>query len=323
MSRAVIIDTYPSGNREKAILKDCIASYKNSGWATVVVTHFPVDMREIDADYIIYDKNNEFLPAHYTPFYWLQNAGFRVEIYNAGHTLPICRNLSHALNLCRSVGITEFIFTEADVILTEADRQKLFSLMDTMREEGKEMLFFRPEEYRDCGGSYVYETLLFGGNTDYFLNTFRPPLNLEEWLAIPMGYTLELSFYERFSHDETKFLLIHDHSSNYFTESEVNLLRYGLFNCELVHNEKDSEKPILFIMNSLISGKPMSVEITHGKNINHVILHKNQYWINSYERSNDTIRVLVKDGEEHFLEKSFYLNTDPEVLKKKGNIKYE
>ena len=323
MSRAVIIDTYPSGNREKAILKDCVASYKDSGWATIVVTHYPVDMREIDADYLIYDKNNEFLPAHYTPFYWLQNAGFRVEIYNAGHTLPICRNLSHALNLCHSVGIKEFIFTEADVILTEADRQKLFTLMDRMKDEGKEMLFFRPEEYRDCGGSYVYETLLFGGNTDYFLNTFRPPLNLEEWLAIPMGYTLELSFYERFSHDEEKFLLVHDHSSNYFTESKVNLLRYGLFNCELVHNEKDSEKPILFIMNSLISGKPMSVDIIHGENVHRVILHKNQYWINSYDRTNDTIRVLVKDEEEHFLEKSFYLNTDPEQLKKKGTIKYE
>jgi len=33
--------------------------------------------------------------------------------------------------------------------------------------------------------------------------------------------------------------------------------------------------------------------------------------------------VLVKDGEEHFLEKSFYLNIDPEQLKKKGTIKYE
>ena len=320
--RIVIIDTYPSGRREINILKDCVDAYRKSECAIMVVTHHPINISEINADFVIYDKNNDFLPANYTPFFWLSTGNFRVEVYNAGHTLPICRNISNALHLCQSLGYREFIFTEADVILSESDRCKLFELMDTMNASDKKMLFFRPEDYRDCGGSYVYETLFFGGITDYFLNTFRPPLNIEQWLSIPMGYTLELSFYERFSHDEDKFLIINDHSSNYFKNSSVNLLRYGLFNCELLLNDNDNQRPVLFIMNSLISGKPMSVKIEHNNSVAEVVLHKNQYWINSYENTAGFVNVVVIDDGEVFLEKHFRLDSNPEELKKKGTIKY-
>jgi hypothetical protein len=276
-------------------------------------------------DYLIFDGNNEFLPAHYTPFFWLDTDIFKIEIFNAGHTLPICRSINNALNLGKSLGYESFVFTEADVILNEQDGQRLWELLTQIKQQDKKMLFFKPEGYRDCGGSYVYETLLFGGNINYFLSTFKPPLNLEEWLAIPMGYTLELSFYERFSHDEEKFLIINDHSSNYFNSSEVNLLRYGLFNCELLYNERVGNC-MLFIMNSLISGKKMTVEITKGGSTETIILHKNQYWLNSYDRSNDTITIAVKDEEipeELFLHKTFDLSEDPEKLNKKGIIKYK
>jgi hypothetical protein len=292
----------------------------------MLVSHCPVEnIEELNIDFHIYDRNNEFLPAHYTPFFWLNTAGFRVEIYNAGHTLPICRNMRNALTLARGLGYETFLFTEADVILGGGDFNRLNGLLDTMEQEHKKMLFFRPEQYRDCGGSYVYETLLFGGSVSFFLETFKPPINLEQWLAIPMGYTLELSFYEQFSREEDKFLLVNDHSSNYLTESQVNVLRYGLFNCEIVYNERNPESATLFIMNSLVSGKPMHVSVLINSLMENLILHQNQFWVRETPFDESSIYVFVYEDENHeklFLEKTFQLTGDPITFKNKGLIKY-
>lgn len=303
MKRAVIIDTYPSSDKEISILKKCVDTYKDK-LDIVIVTHLPVTIE--GADYVIYDKNNTFLPPHLTPYFWLRNESFDVEIYNAGHTLPICRNMSNGIHLCQSLGYDEFIFTEADVILTDNDQKKLFALMD----EHKKMLFFKPEHFRDCD-SYVYETLLFGGNTNYFLEKFKPPTNLEQWVQIPMGHTLELSFYERFSSDEEEFSIINQHSSEYFAESEVNLLRYGLLNCVLLKNT-ESPIPVLFIMNSLVSG-----ERVFGK-INNMdfIFHKSQFWMNQLK--DDTIVELFDEKGNMLLKKYFTKETNTQ-----GIIRYK
>ena len=233
--------------------------------------------------------------------------------------------MRNALTLAKGLGYETFLFSEADVILGGNDFQKLNGLIDTMEQEGKKMLFFRPEEYRDCGGSYVYETLLFGGNVSFFLETFKPPINLEQWLAIPMGYTLELSFYEQFSREENKYLLINDHSSNYLTESQVNVHRYGLFNCEIVYNEQTPETATLFVMNSLVSGKPMHVSVVINDSIQNFILHQNQFWTRETQFGGKNIYVFVYQDEDHkilFLEKEFELTSDPISFKKKGLIKY-
>lgn len=326
MKPIIIIGTYPSGQKEIEVLNKCIDSYRLLGYDIMIVSHLPLDVETASkVEYVIYDSNNTFLPSKMTPFFWLKNGSVVVNIFNAGHTLPICRNMSNALHLAQSLKYTHFIFTESDVVIKGMDVALLQSYLHTLEEEDKKMLFFKPEEYRDVNNSYVYETLMFGGDINYFLSTFKPPLDVEEWLNIPMGYTLELSFFERFNHDEDKFLIIHDHSSNILKESDVNLLRYGLFNCDVIRNDNVPDKPVLFVMNCLIIEEPKVVDVyVNDVLVNSITLIKNQYWFDTFDYTDARIHVEVYDYKRtyQFLVKDFVVSRDnEETFNKKGIFK--
>jgi len=323
MKRLVIFDTYPSGQKELDILEKSVASFKTYGWDTMIVSHLPVpEELAKKVTYVIYDSHNLMLPPDITPYYWLDTGNFIVRVYNAGHALAISRNMNTSLHLAKALKYDQFIFTESDVVMHPEDLEKLNGYLEDMTVQNKKMVFFKPEEYRDCG-SYVYETLLFAGDVNYFLDTFIPPLNVHEWLSSPMGHTFELSFFEKFSHDEDKFIIINDHSSAIFEKSDVNLLRYGLFNCEMVHNEYHPDQPVLFIMNSLIINEPRQIDIlVDGVHQSHTQLSKGMYWLNSYliDGRNITVNVYNEDKTYLYFSKSFDLveNND---FKTKGNFK--
>jgi len=323
MKRLVIFDTYPSGQKELDILEKSVASFKTYGWDTMIVSHLPVpEELAKKVTYVIYDSHNLMLPPDITPYYWLDTGNFIVRVYNAGHALAISRNMNTSLHLAKALKYDQFIFTESDVVMHPEDLEKLNGYLEDMTVQNKKMVFFKPEEYRDCG-SYVYETLLFAGDVNYFLDTFIPPLNVHEWLSSPMGHTFELSFFEKFSHDEDKFIIINDHSSAIFDKSDVNLLRYGLFNCEMVHNEYHPDQPVLFIMNSLIINEPRQIDIlVDDVHQSHTQLSKGMYWLNSYliDGRNITVNVYNEDKTYLYFSKSFDL-IENNNFKTKGNFK--
>lgn len=323
MKRLVIFDTYPSGQKELEILERSVESFKAFGWDTLIVSHLPIPEKLAKkVTYVIYDSHNLMLPPEITPHYWLDTDNFIVRIYNAGHALAISRNINTSLHLAKALKYDQFIFTESDVVLHLEDLQKLNGYLEDMTAQDKKMVFFKPEEYRDCG-SYVYETLLFAGDVNYFLDTFVPPLNVHEWMSSPMGNTFELSFFEKFSHDEDKFIIINDHSSFIFDKSDVNLLRYGLFNCELVHNEDHPDQPVLFIMNSLIIDERRFIEVVVNNEVQSTtFLSKGMYWFNNYKLDDTEITVIVYDelGQYAYFAKKFLLSKDNQ-FKTKGNFK--
>ena len=321
MKRLIIIDTYPIGKREQMILNMCIDALSRKGYDLMITTHCPIDKSIADkVNYVIYDSNNTFLPETLTPYYWLDTADFRLNIFNGGHTLPICRNVSNGIHLASSLKYDDFVFMEADIVLSDQDFTLLDSYLNEMNQNGKKMVYFKPVEYRDCNGSRVYETLLFAGKPDYFLSRFKPPLTVADWLSLPMGYTLELSFFEHFSKYEDEFLIIEDHSSVVFSTSQVNLFRYGLFNCEMVYNIHHPDYPTLFIANSLIETEPKYVFIYRDDIlINEKVMYKGQFWHNSYQFDGTTIRLLVTDDPEKelvFIDKKF-------VMIKENNQKFK
>lgn len=323
MKRLVIFDTYPSGQKELEILEKSVVSFRRYGWDTMIVSHLPVpEELAKKVTYVIYDSYNLMLPPEITPFYWLDTNSFLVKIYNAGHALAISRNINTSLHLAKALKYDQFIFTESDVIMHPEDLQKLNGYLEDMTAQDKKMVFFKPEGYRDCG-SYVYETLLFAGDVNYFLDTFVPPLNVQEWIDVSMGHTFELAFFEKFSHDEDKFLIINDHSSVIFDKSDVNLLRYGLFNCEMIHNEDHPNYPSLFIMNSLIIDELRQIDIliddVHQSSIQ---LSKGMYWFNNYmiDGKRVTVNVYNEDKTYLYFSKSFNLIEDNN-FKIKGNFK--
>src|ERR1035438_4465779 len=94
MKKIVIIDTYPSNIKQQKILIDCIQKVKLLEYDIMLVSHYPIDVETQNlVNYYIYDYNNDFLPAKYTPHYYLNTPQFHLRIYQGGHTLPITRNI--------------------------------------------------------------------------------------------------------------------------------------------------------------------------------------------------------------------------------------
>jgi len=326
MKPLFIIDTYPSTPRQVSILNRCIDAIKELDVDVMIVSHLAVDAATSEkVNYVIYDRDNSFLPAEYTPFFFFNTGIFDLTIFTAGHSLPICRNIKNALFLAQGLGYQQFVFTECDVIFHPNDLKKLESYLFDMTMHNKKMLFFKPEHYRGTDNSYVYETLLFAGDVKFFLSKFIPPTTTEEWLLMHMGYTLEQSFFEKFGDEEDKYLIINDHSSNIFTESNVNLYRYGLFNCEVVHNNAHPDEPLLFIMNSLVENETKYIDVNINGATNLLILRNSEYWFNSYKFNGSEIRVDVWDDENKtslFMTKTFKLDkSNAELFKEKGIIK--
>lgn len=329
MKPLIIIDTYPSELAQIEILEECVTALKRDDADILIVSHLPIPERIVKmVKYCIYDHDNTFLLPEYTPFFWLEHDTFDLKIYNGGHTLPICRNMRSSISFAQAMGYKTFIFMEYDVILSLKDYSTLMGLMYKMDVFGKKMLFFKPEEYRGTNGSYVYETLLFGGYCEAFLEKFMPPLDLKEWVKLNMGYTLEQSFYEQLGKYEDEFLIVNEHSSETFTSSKVNLMRYGLFNCEVVNNVLNEEEPVLFIINSLIEEQPKYVDVfVNGDLYTSHTFYKGFFWFNSYKFDGSPIFVIIYNDEQKqsvFMRKSFDLSiTNKSDFKQKGFIKFK
>jgi len=208
--------------------------------------------------------------------------------------------MKNGVELAKARGYDAFVFMESDVIMSNLDMEILNDYLSSIENDGKEMFFFRPEEYRGTNNSYVYETLLFGGKLSFFIDNMPLPTNLDEWIKYDMGFTLEQTFYEKLCQYEKKFLIINDHSSNVFLDSKVNLFRYGLFNCKMIYNEVCPNEPVLFIGNSFLDDKPKYVNIV--TNIDgepmQITLLKGEYWFGSYKiGETDIVDVKIYEDE--------------------------
>ena len=327
MKTLFIVGTYPTNKKQSRVLFECVDSIKKSGFDVLVVSHKEIEKDVFDIiDYYIYDKDNSFLPSEFTPHFWVTSGDFIIQIYNGGHTLPICRNMKNGIELAKAKGYESFVFMESDVIMSEVDMETLRDYISSIGNDGKEMFFFRPEEYRGTNNSYVYETLLFGGKTQFFIYNMALPTNVEEWVAANMGFTLEQTFYEKLHPFEDKFLVINDHSSNVFLDSQVNVFRYGLFNCEMIYNECVENEPVLFVTNSFIDEKPKYVDVFSDGELAHHTLLKGQYWFGSYkigEVKNVEVKVYEdEDKAELYYHKSFVISEENLTeFRKKGTIK--
>lgn len=331
MKNIVIIDTFPSNKIQEDILIQCIEKLKPLGYDTMLVSHYPVnsDIQRL-VNYYIFDDKNDFLPSHLSPFYFMYTDSFDVKVYNGGHALAITRNMSRSINFAKSMGYEYFVFMEFDILFHENDLKVLDGLRQQMVDENKKMVFFKPIDFIECG-SHVYETLLFGGYCDFFLDKLQPPIDVDDWLNKKMGYTLEVAFFEKFSEFENQYIILPDHSHNYFAESKVNVFRYGLFICELLDNETNENQPCLFIHNSHVSPNEKFVRIWHGDTL--IIdgkIGKSEWRLHYLTYDNNLINISIFESEMDYLNqenvtnKRFILKKENiNLYRNKGNIKFK
>ena len=336
MDTAFVISTFPSNRKQVEILNKCIDIIKSKNYDIILVSHMHLDSEIISkVRYYIYDSDNTFLPSEYTPFFFYRTGNLQFNIYNAGHTLPICRNMKNGIGMANLLGYETFIFMESDCIFSDGDFKRLEEIIEYIIEHGEKMIFFKPKNYRGPDGRYVYETLLFGGYSKYFMDTFTPPTNLKEWFDMKMGYTLEDTFYTKFQKEDRtldeSYFIINSHSSEYFSSSEINLSRYGLLNVEMIHNDVIHDEPVLFINNALIEKCTKYVQVWVKKKhetdwllIENLMLANNSAWYKSYRYDDSEIQVEVYDDENmqyHNLTKRFKMNMQNlETFKRKGVV---
>jgi len=315
MKPLVIIDTFPSSKEAYEILNNSIDSFVSMGYDVMLVSHMHIEQTTTKkCKYVIYDQNNKFLSRKNCPLFYNIFSNIYFEIAYAGHALPICRNIKSSVALAKAFGYEYFIFTESDVIIKGKDCELFESYVYQMVNQKKSMMFFKPKEFKSPSGEDVYETLLFAGNIDYFQKTFKVPINEEEWVKVPMQVTLEQSFFKVFNTDERKFLIVPDHSSKIFTESDINLIRIGLFNCEMIYNEVSPNKPVLVIMNYLLENNTKFVDVyVNGKLSSTQTLIRSQFWFYDFEIDNSVIHINVYNDESKtslYLSKDFILNDE-------------
>lgn len=323
MKNIIIIDTFISNERQNNLLLDCIDSVKKTGYDIMVVSHSVIS-EEIQkkVNYFLYDNDNTFLPSEITPFFWVNILNNQFRIFNPGHALPICRNITNSLMFAKSLGYEFFYFMEYDIIFNDSDLQILTELRDNMYLDNKSMVLFEPSDFYECG-SHVYETLLFGGNVEYFLSKFKPPINLDEWLDFKMGHTLELSFYEKLSKNSNDFLIIPEHSSNFFKNSEVNVYRYGLVVFDLIYNHNQPDRPLLLLYKSTDDNQEYVIKVF----LNEILIHEMNlcqgcWWFRDFIIDGSSIRIeSFLNGEKHKI-KEYTLNKNiNSIITMNGDVK--
>lgn len=332
MDTAFVISTYPSNKTQREILQECIDIIHSKNYDIILVSHMALESEILSkVRYHIYDADNTFLPSEYTPFFFYRREGLQFNIYNAGHTLPICRNMKNGIGMAKLLGYETFIFMESDCIFSDEDFKRLESIVDYIKTHGQQMIFFKPENYRGPDGRYVYETLLFGGYSKYFLDTFMPPTNVQQWFDKKMGFTLEDTFYTIFQNGNADYFIVNCHSSEYFRSSRINVSRYGLLNAEMIHNEVVNDEPVLFINNALIEICTKYVQIWRRNKydtdwclIENLKLSNGEAWYKSYRYDDSEMQVEIYDDENGLYEcvkKRFKLSqTNLISFKKKGVV---
>jgi hypothetical protein len=217
-----------------------------------LVAHYPICTEiQFMVDYFIFDKNQTLDPIEDAPYYWFGGTDTDpfILVYNGRYRLAICQNMFNSFQFAELKGYDFIYFTENDNFFSENDAERLNSLIGEMLENKKKCIFFKPKDYI-VRNSLVYETQFFGITPKYFNDIFKLPTNQEEWDSYEMGFTLELAFYEKLLKHEDNFLIINEHSSQYFSESKINQIRAENFIMELLYNIENPEAPILFYHNN-------------------------------------------------------------------------
>jgi hypothetical protein len=250
MKKLIVIGSYPNTPKKEEVLKSEIQSLKDIGFDFMLVSHYPVSS-EIQhmVDYYIYDKNQTLTPLDKTTYYWFKTDIFILRVNNSRHALPICQNMYNAFKLSEIKDYDFVFFSENDNIFSKEDAVKLSDLVDTAISENKTGVFFKPHNYQD-NHSKVYETQMFGLQPKRFNEIFKLPLTGEDFFHNPnYPVSLELGFYNSLKEYEDEFLIVDEHSYNYFTNSEINIFRMEHFIVDLLYNSSNENEPVLFFQN--------------------------------------------------------------------------
>lgn len=262
MKKIIIISTYPNTDDKINTLEECVDSLCGFGYDLMIVSHLPVpEYITKKVKYFLYDQENILVPIQFSPFSWILNDSFSVKLYSKYHSLAILTNMSNGVNFAKFKSYEFFYFLESDNIFSSEDRDKLENLKTEMEKEEKKMIFFS-YSFDDPGvnfdpkdkNTHIYETLMFGGYVDYFLDIYQIPTNIDQYIEQFTNdiiqihqMTLEKHFYITMNKYNTNFLIVNNLCVDYFCTSVINKYSRSL-SCKIIKSENDGNL-LIFISN--------------------------------------------------------------------------
>jgi hypothetical protein len=276
----VILGSYPSSEKSKEVLKQCIKSLKEH-FDIMLCTHYPADF-EIQnmVNYYIYDYRNEMVVNEEIYIYG-DSDSFYFQGYIEGSSshpgFAIYRSIMNGVRFARDY-YDKFYYIESDAIFSLEDVQKILDIKKQVNEDNKKGWFFKLDK--------VLTSNIFYCDVNFFLDNFPQCKNVNEYnqvchqvnsfgLLENFLYSV-LEYYKKLD----QFLLIKDvHFTEYFKDSKMSLTSYredGMnypFELRLVkventdkiafvyvnNNINDSNEYINFSINDIISTKlPLS-----------------------------------------------------------------
>ena len=231
MKKIIIISSYATTPEREKTLNDCIDKVCNKGYDVMLTSHYPVpDYIQKKVNYCIYDSDNTLLPYKISPYFWISNAQFDVEVCINSHNLTICRNMLNGIGLSKIMKYDFFFFMESDNIFSDDDFIRLDDLSNQMLVNDKHLIFFKNQWISEHGEAHTnYETLIFGGKVNYFLDNMPLPSTTEEYTQIYFpnnevfnSVVLEKIFFSKLSHLEDEIFIINDSSKKFFQNSVIN-----------------------------------------------------------------------------------------------------
>lgn len=320
--KIIIVHSYPNTEKQLEVLSECLSTLKKTDYDTMLVSHYPVPADVYKkATYYLFDEDNELLPEGEFPPYYYEMDGFQATINLPGHTLPITRSMKKSIAFVRALNYDFFWFMEADCIFSDQDLIRFDALREQMLKEGKFLVFFKPKDFREHKfNSQVYETLIFGGWPIYFLATWHPPTTLQEWRESNMSHMLEYDFYIKYKDSEKDYLIIDDHSSEYFNTSQINIFRYGAFLCEALYNS--DETVTIFRFNAFYNKNTYTtITRVNGTEVANAFFCKGCYSHSTHELNGDVFEIDVYEDDKYGYTKTFVLDKENiPLFKKKGQF---
>lgn len=256
MKKIIIISSYASTPEKEKTLNECIDKVLNKGYDVMLTSHYPVpDYIQKKVNYCIYDSDNILLPYSISPSFWINNERFEIEVNINSHNLTICRNMLNGIGLSKIMKYDFFFFMESDNVFSDDDFIKLDDLSNQMLFNNKHLIFFKNQWVSEHNEHHInYETLIFGGEVNYFLDNMPLASTISEYVQMYSpnreylyNIVLEKIFFNKLSHLEDHIFIINGTSKTFFSNSIIN--KYFLTNiCDVVTNNLN-EAYVLFISN--------------------------------------------------------------------------
>jgi hypothetical protein len=288
VKKIIVIGAYPATEYSQKMLSDCIDRVSDIGYDIMLASHYPVpDHIQSKVNYYIFDKENPQEPPELTPEWRYDTSDFGVRIKSNGHLVTVCRNIFNGINLANCLGYEFFYYMESDNLIEDQDIHKIELLRINMFQQDKKLILFKYTNEDHL----MYESLMFAGIPQYFLNSISLPLIIEDIIKLKIYPVLEEYFYDQLHFNESEYLIVQQSSKDFYDKSTINKIG-NFWKAEIIYDSHNDK--YIFWVNNLIAN-PYSIKVKSNL-YSYFELPPNGWWF-SYIGEGSKLDIEVEDND--------------------------